>query len=85
MIELEDKRKFLFLTFEGVTYSSPDKIEPDVENLQVLGYAEGKDKEEAFKTFLKENKWIFKTSFSEIICIEVKERISDGKIFYIKR
>jgi hypothetical protein len=43
------KRKFLFLTLEGITYSSPEKIEPDVDNLQVLGYAEGKSKEEAFE------------------------------------
>jgi hypothetical protein len=79
------KRKFLFLTLEGITYSSPEKIEPDVDNLQVLGYAEGKNKEEAFENFLKDNKWFFKTSFSEVICIEVKEKISEGTLFYIKR
>ncbi|NHV06282.1 MAG: hypothetical protein HA495_02975 [Thaumarchaeota archaeon] len=82
---MRSKRRFLFLTFEGVTYSSPEETEPDVENLQVLGYAEGKNKEEAFENFLKENKWILETSFSEVICIEVKERISEGKTFYIER
>ncbi|MGB9806401.1 MAG: hypothetical protein ACPLRT_06580 [Thermoproteota archaeon] len=82
---MESKRRFLFLTFEGTTYSSFEEIEPDVENLQVLGYAEGKSKEEAFENFLRENKWILETSFSEVVCIEVKDRISEGKIFYIEK
>jgi predicted AlkP superfamily phosphohydrolase/phosphomutase len=35
------KRKFLFLTLDGITYSSCNNFYPDVENLQVLGWAEG--------------------------------------------
>ena len=48
------KRKlFLFITPDGVTYSSPDKIYPDVDNFQVLGESEGWDEEDAFKSFIE--------------------------------
>lgn len=32
------KRLFLFVTPDGVTYSSSSEIYPDVDNFQVLGY-----------------------------------------------
>ena len=79
------KRLFLFLTPDGVTYSSSRKIYPDVDNFQVLGHGEGASEEEAFKSFIRENKWILDSDFKEIICIEVKMKISQGKKFVLKR
>jgi len=56
-----------------------------VENLQVLGWAEGLvDEEKAFHTFLKANRWVYDTDFKEIICIEIKYFIQQGKRFFIK-
>ncbi|AEF96217.1 hypothetical protein [Methanotorris igneus] len=79
-----NKRKFLFLTFEGFTYSQKESIAPDVENIQVIGYSEGKDEYEAFNNFVLRNSWILDTGFNEIICIEVKQAISEGKRFYLE-
>lgn len=79
------KRLFLFLTPDGVTYSSSRRIYPDVDNFQILGHSEGIDEEEAFESFLCENKWVLDTDFKEIICIEVKMKISQGKRFVLKR
>jgi len=77
------KRLFMFVTPDGVTYSSPNEIYPDVENLQVLGFGEGLNEEEAFEDFIKKNKWVLETQFNEVICIEVKSRIYQGKRFYL--
>ncbi len=49
----------------------------------MLGYGEGYTEREAFDDFVKRNNWVLDTSFKEIICIEVKSRISNGKIFYL--
>ncbi len=78
------KKLFLFVTPDGVTYSSPAKTYPDVENFQVLGYGKGYTEREAFDDFVKRNNWVLDTDFNEIICIEIKSRISNGKIFYLQ-
>lgn len=77
------KRLFMFLTPDGVTYSSCGNIYPDVDNFQVLGLAEGSTEEEAFEEFLNANKWVFNTNFKNVICIEVKSRIHEGKMFLL--
>ena len=79
------KRLFLFITPDGVTYSSPKHIYPDVDNLQILGYSEGVNEEEAFDSFIQENKWISDTDFKEVICIEIKTKIFQGKKFILSR
>ena len=78
------KKLFLFVTFDGVTFSSPELDEPDVENIQVLGYGEGLDEDEAFKDFLAQNQWVLEKRFEEAICIEIKQRIYKGKVFSLK-
>jgi len=78
------KRLFLFITPDGVTYSSSGKISPDVDNFQVLGEGEGITEEDAFKSFIEKNKWVLDTDFKEVICIEVKSKISQGKSFVLK-
>ncbi|HEC76959.1 MAG TPA: hypothetical protein ENI33_06865 [Thermoplasmatales archaeon] len=77
------KRKFLFLTPDGVTYSSCNEPYPDVENLQVLGWAEGFNEEEAFNTFLRDSKWVYETGFREIMCVEIKHPIRKSKRFFV--
>ncbi len=66
------KKLFLFITPDGATYSSPDKIYPNVDNFQVLGESEGWDEEDAFKSFIEKNKWVLEANFNEVICIEAK-------------
>ncbi|NJE43198.1 hypothetical protein [Thermococcus sp. GR6] len=77
------KRLFIFITPDGATYSSPNEIYPDMENFQVLGFGEGLNEEEAFENFIKNNKWVLETQFNEVISIEVKSRIYQGKRFYL--
>ncbi len=78
------KKLFLFVTFDGVTFSSPELDEPDVENIQVLGYGEGLDEGEAFRDFLAQNQWVLEKRFEEAISVEIKHRIYKGKVFSLK-
>jgi len=75
------KRLFMFVTPDGITYSSPELTEPDVENYQVLGYGEGCNAEEAFSDFLCKNEWLRNTKFVEAIGIEIKQKIHEGTFF----
>ena len=78
------QRLFLFLTPDGVTFSSPELSEPDVDNFQVLGYGEGANEEEAFVDFKSKNPWLEDTEFDEAISIEIKHKIHEGKSFSLK-
>jgi hypothetical protein len=50
-------RNYIFLTAEGFTYQpNSESIEPDIENLQVIGFAKGEDAKEAFQQLLKDKK-----------------------------
>jgi len=68
-------KKYIFLTDEGFT-QGPDGSE--VENLQVLGIAEGADEERALYNLLRENPWIGGTSFNSAMCIEIKNDFKDA-------
>ncbi len=40
---------YIFTTVEGFTYQpGSETIEPDIENCQVIGFAQGRDEEDAF-------------------------------------
>ena len=54
-------KKFIFVTPEGNTESPNGK---EIENLQVIGWAEGSDEIEAIKNLLKENEWIWDSGFN---------------------
>lgn len=77
-------RLFLFITADGVTYSSPELDKPDVDNFQVLGYGEGQNEVEAYEDFKNKNPWLEDTEFDEIISIEIKHKIHEGKYFSLK-
>ncbi|NJF25063.1 hypothetical protein [Thermococcus sp. Bubb.Bath] len=78
------KRLFMFVTSDGLTYSSADEIGPDTDNFQVLGFGDGIDEGGAFRDFIKNNKRVLDTHFREVTSVEVKHRIYEGKLFYIK-
>ncbi len=62
-------KTYIFLTTEGYTCQpGSESIEPDIENCQVIGSAEGENEEEAFARLLQENKYLLETSFSEVYC-----------------
>ncbi len=79
------KKPYMFLTLEGYTFQ-PDSItiEPDIENLQVIGVAFGISPKEAFQNLLKENKYLLNTTFNEIFCYQLADNYRGSKeYFYI--
>ena len=79
-------KSFIFITTEGFTYQpNSESIEPDIENCQVVGFAEGKDLEEAFGSLIAENEYLREINFNEIIGYELKYKNYHkfSKTFYI--
>ncbi len=65
-------KAFIFVSHEGYTYQPlSESVEPDIENLQVLGFANGESAESAFTQLLTENSWLAETSFHEVFCLEL--------------
>lgn len=65
--------KFIFITSEGYTYQpNSTSPEPDIDNMQVIGFGEGPSATAAFMAFIHENPYIAETSFNEIIAVEIK-------------
>ena len=66
----EPTKNFIFLTAEGSTFQ-PDStfIEPDIENIQVIGLASGNEAQDAFEQLLKENAYLVETNFDEIFSL----------------
>lgn len=55
-------KQYIFYTFEGIAQSP---IGETVENMQILGFSSGKNKNAAKVQLLKDNKWIVESGFSE--------------------
>ena len=60
-----DITTFIFLTEEGYTYEPSDENRC-IENLQVLGFADGVNATQAFSNLISENTWLKETSFSSV-------------------
>lgn len=68
-------KSFIFITTEGYTYQPySGSIEPDVDNCQVIGFAEGRDLGDAFDNLLLENRYLLETTFNEVVGYELKYR-----------
>lgn len=79
-------KTYVFITTEGYTYQPNSKsIEPDIENCQVIGFAEGRDIDNALENVLTENKYLLKTTFDEVVGYELKHRNRRkfAKYFYL--
>ena len=68
-------RYFIFLTQEGLTKTPENK---DIENLQVIGTANGKNEKQAFDNLVKENNFLLDTGYNEVVGLELK----DEKFYY---
>ena len=55
-------KEYIFYTFEGYTKSPTRKT---VENLQILGFEKGENKNEAFTTLINNNQWVIKSGFNK--------------------
>ncbi len=75
---------YIFITAEGYTYQpDSESMEPDIENAQVLGFARGRDHEDAFHTFLRDTSWVHDTSFCEVICMPLAGSFGTAEWFEI--
>ena len=77
---------YIFITNDGCTYQpNSDSPEPDIENCQVIGFAKGNNKNEAFENLIKQNEYLLDTTFNEIICMELKneEYYGHSRHFYL--
>lgn len=60
-------KNYIFLTTEGLTFQPDSQSDmPDIDNVQVIGFAQGETPGEAFQQLLKENRYLLDTSFDEI-------------------
>jgi len=68
-------RHFIFLTQEGYTFQPNSKSDiPDIENLQVLGTANGEDEKRAFDNFIKKNEYLLDTDYEDVMTMELKSK-----------
>lgn len=66
-------KSYIFITIEGYTFQpESEAIEPDIENCQVVGFAEGVDAQEAFANLVQENEYLVETTFDEVVCLELR-------------
>jgi hypothetical protein len=64
---------FIFVTAEGYTFQpGSESKDPDVENLQVIGFAEGGNPEQAFANLMAEDTWLAETTFDRATCYELR-------------
>ncbi len=66
-------KKFIFITSEGFTFQpGSEDYEPDIENMQVIGFGEGNTVDDAVENMVYKNLYLKDTKFNKVISIEVK-------------
>lgn len=64
--------KYIFITTEGFTYQpNSESPEPDVENMQVIGFGEGDTAKEALRKMLGRDQYLTGTNFDEVFAIRL--------------
>jgi len=77
------KKSYIFLTFEGNTFQSDsESIEPDIENMQVIGISKGNNSQMAFENLVKENSYLLETSFDEICSYELSPNFNGSADYF---
>lgn len=76
-------KRYIFLTQEGHTFQpNTQSMEPDIENLQVTGFALGLNPDDAFQTLLNENECLLQTKFDEIFCYQLDDHHEESKKYF---
>ncbi len=76
-------KKYIFLTIEGFTFQpNSESANPDIENLQVIGFEKGKNPREAFKRLVKENNYLLETGFNEVFSYELAKNFEENKKYH---
>jgi len=76
--------EYIFLTIEGITFQpNSDCIQNNIENLQVIGFSNGKTSKEAFEKLIFDNPYLIETSFNEIFSLELVD-FSKRNYYFLK-
>jgi hypothetical protein len=77
---------YIFITTEGHTFQpETEAVEPDIENCQVIGFADGLDPQQAFENLLRDNIYLLQTTFNELTCYELKNGYRNASAFFLLR
>lgn len=72
--------RYVFISAEGLTYQpNSTSYEPDIENMQVIGFGEGNAARDAFRNLLERNEYLVDTSFDEVFAIEL---VNDSREYF---
>lgn len=73
-----DMKSYIFFTNEGTTYQ-PDleSNEPDIENCQIIGWAQGCSAKVAFDNLKDDNMYLLNSNFEEIKCQQLASESVD--------
>ena len=70
--------KYIFLTTEGFTYQpNSENIEPDCDNVQLIGIVQGESQKEAFKNLLEKYDYLKTSNFEEVYCYQLNDNYED--------
>ena len=76
-------KNYIFVTTEGYTYQpNSESVDPDIENLQVIGFANGNNPKQAFQKLLKESNYLLETSFDEVVSYELTKNSENTKAYH---
>jgi len=76
-------KNYIFLTAEGFAFQpNSDSVEPDINNLQVIGFSTGEDSEKAFQKLISENSHLLETTFDEVFACELAKSFKEKKALH---
>jgi hypothetical protein len=68
-LDFEKRNHYIFLTDQGLTFEpNSEDEEREIENLQVIGFADGVNADEAYRNLRYENPYLKETNFERIFC-----------------
>lgn len=75
--------KYIFLSNEGSTYQPIKNTDADiVENIQVIGFSDGINPDEAFSNLIAINPFIRSTSFNHVYCYKLDSNFEENRVDY---
>lgn len=78
-----NRNAFIFVSQEGTTQPPiQEDSSQEMDNLQVIGFAIGKDAEDSFQNLIEDNKSLLETGFNEVIAYELAPNYSENQKYF---
>ncbi|OGS23021.1 MAG: hypothetical protein A2252_12700 [Elusimicrobia bacterium RIFOXYA2_FULL_39_19] len=75
-------KNFIFLAAQSLSFKQGKAhAVPQEQDLQVIGYADGRNLKEAFKKLISDNGYLLKNTFEKVFAREVKDSSEEKKDF----